>query len=493
MVAPSWGTFQKPGQQIAEQESEFQEELPGELVDQEKPEGEKPQWGNFQSPETYQGEPDPTADEGIFDYVVRNAAANTSRVVEQIAGRYGNVEKFAKDTLSNIPETGGLVSWAISQLVGPERWEKIVRGNEGQQQLLPTSQQIKGASEKLTGGYTKPKTEGEAKFQEFTEDVGVMVSGRRAPNITGMTRGQRARQQAFNKVLIPAAANVTKEIVDDLGFGKDKANMAKMAVWLPLSLASNVNAAQYSSHLMNEGRNGIPQTLNCNVPRLQQRLQQVANDPHLLHADPRSALARQELAAIQNDLANGQTSVRSLMTSYDGINAAKRNRGLFELNRNDQAFARRAIDRVRDAVRDEIMSAGAGHPEALNNWRSGIQAWSVVHRSRAITNWIDNVARGPYAKILTGPTAGLFGVSSYAGFKAPLVALPTAALTPAAYKTGQTLYRVWNDPNLANYYWNAIGAAANENLPTFLNNYNKMNKILEKSDSTKKKSKSKKD
>lgn len=496
MVNPSWDDFESPQEvnrqvysnrnnvsQMPHEEEELIEESPGDIEISEESQAEKPQWGDFDSTETYQGEPDPTEEESTVGYFARNIAANASRLGEQVLGKYGNIEKMGKDILSNYPQSGGLLGWGLSQLVGPEKWEQMVKGQPGKQQMFPTSENLKEFSQEATGGYTKPKTSGEEKFQEYTEDVGATLGGRRPINL---------RNVAVNNVGIPVAANVVKDTVRGLGFGEDKGTVAKLGTWLALSLSGNVNAPQYASRLMNEGRNGIPNNVPINVQRIQNRLQNVLNSPQLLQSDPRTALARQQINAIQNDLANGQTSVRSMMNGYDGINAAKRNRGLFELNRSDQNFARRSIDQVRDAVRDEIMDAGSNYPQALNSWRNGIQAWAVIHQSRALTNTIDSWARGPYAKILTGPAAGLFGVGAYSGFKAPIVAGPIGIVGPAAYKTLQTAYRAWEDPRLAQYYWNAINAANLENAPAFINNYNKLNKGLEKLDSSKKNAKSKK-
>jgi hypothetical protein len=483
MVNPSWDQFSGTGEEEPEEEQELSQEVPGDIKDAEEPIQHKPEWGNFDSTETYQGEIDPTAEESTVGYFVRNIAANASRLGEQVLGFRGNVEKMGKDILSNMPEAGGILGHALHELMGQERWERMVRGKPGQEQMLPTSENIKDISQQVTGGYTKPKTPGEEKFQKVTEDVGATIAGARRFN---------PRSVLVNNLGIPAASNVVQNVVEDLGFGKDKATYSKMGAWLALSLLGNVNAPQYASGLMNQGRNGVPNQLPINVPRMQQRIQNVLNDPHLLHADPRSALARQEANAILNDMANGQTSVRSMMTAYDGINAAKRNRGLFELNRGDQNFARRAIDQVRNAARDEIMESAQQFPDALNSWRNGIQAWSVIHQSRSITNWVDGLAKGPYSKMLSGPAAGLFGITSYGGMKAPLIAGPTALAVPAGYKAAQTAYRAWNSPSLSNYYWNAISAAQEENIPAFINNYNKLNKGLEKSDSAKKKAKPKK-
>jgi hypothetical protein len=494
MVSPSWDMFESP--MLANKKKPMEEEPQSEemKMEQEPLPEQEGSWGNFQSPETYQGEPDPTEDESSLDWLTRNIAANASRAGESYFGRYGDVEKITRNVLKAAPNflkkhpmLGGisLLGRAIHDLVGQEKWEQIVG-----EQHLPTTEDLKKGMTEATGEYLEPKTKREKRVQELSSDIGSVLPGpgfgKLPPNATRFL---------VNNLGIPAAANAVKNVVEDLGFGEDKANMAKGATWISLFLSRNINGAKYASNLMNEGRNGIPNTVQVDVPRLQSRLQQVSNNPMLLHADPRSALAREQVANIQRDLANGQTSVRALMTSYDGLNAAKRNRGLFELNRSDRNFAKRAIDEVRNAIRDEIMEAGKAHPDALKSWRSGIQAWATIHKSRAITNTVEDWAKGPYAKILTGPLAGIFGVGTYAGLKKPLLAIPAAGALPAAYKGAQTLYRIWQDPNLAHYYWQALGNAARENAPEFIKNYLKLEKGLEKdkSKSVKKKAKSNND
>jgi hypothetical protein len=437
-------------------------------------EPEKKSLGDLKTPETYQGQPDPEQEESTFGSLIRNISANASRLGEQYFGRQGNMEKMGKDILTNYPLSGGILGYALSELMGPERWERMVKGKG---QNLPTSEQLKETSQNITSGYTKPKTPGEEKFQEYTESVGSTIGG---------GRPSTARNVLVNNMGIPLASEAVKQTVEGLGFGKDKATYTKLGAWTALSLLANVNAPKYASSLMNQGRNGIPDTLQFNVPRFQQRLQNVANDSHLLHADPRSALARQVLGGIQTDLQNGQLSVRSLMTSYDGVNAAKRNRGLFELSRDDRGFATTAIDRVRLAVGNEIRESSSQYPQAMQNWNSGLQAWAVVHQSKAMTKWIDSLVTGPYKKLAGSIALALFGVTSVGAYAAPAIAGPLALAVPAAYKVGQVAYRAWNDPRLARYYWDAISHAQQENIPAFINSYNKLNKGLEKSTTSKK-------
>jgi len=416
----------------------------------------------LQTPSTHQAEPE-ESDEGWLSFFARNATRGISRVGEQVLGGYGNIVKTGKDILTAAPKYLGPVGDAIYDLVGEKGWEKLIKGSEPEP-MFKTSQELKEHSQQLTGGYTKPQSKEEEKYDQFLEDVGSTI------NPSG-------RLSIGRNLSVPAAANAAKELVEWAGLGEDAANKTKMAVWLPMMLSRSVNGPQHASNLMNQGRQGIPDTVQMSVPRFTQALNQV--EYGLLNSDPRTLMARQLIANIRNDLANGQTSAQSLMTMYDGVNAAKRSRGMFELGRTDRAFATNAIDQVRHSVRNELMNSASAYPEALNSWSNGVAAWATVHRSNALTNWVESVAKGPYAKALTGPAAALFGVGSWKLSALPAqVSGPIIGSAAAVAKTGQTLYRMYNNPDLANYYFRAITAATNENLPAFLNNFNKLNKML---------------
>lgn len=472
MVEKSLSMLKRPAARSEEPLSEEKEQL-----NQEPEEPQKKSIADLKTPSTYQGPPDPTAEESTLGYFGRQIAMNASRIGEQIGGRFGNLEKAGKSILTSFPSTGGILGWAMEKLVGPEKYEQLISGKTPEQkQMLPTSEQLKGISQTMTKGYTKPKTKGEEKFQGLTEDIASTLRGR-VPTL---------RDVAVNNLGIPAAANIIEKIVDDNGFGKDKATTFKLGAWTLFSLLGNVNANQYASQLMNQGRNGIPVNLNFDRTRLTGRLNTLSRDPQILFSDPRSALARQEIDAVLRDMRNGQFTTRSLMNTYDGINAAKRNRDLFSFTRNDQNFARRQIDKVRDVVRDEIMTSGAAHPQALENWSNGVQAWSTIHRSQAISNYVQELAQGPYRKIIAGPATALFGVGAYGATKLPaFMSTGGTAAAAGAYKAGQIAYRVYDDPRLAQYYWNAIGAANAQNAPAFINNYQKLNKELEKKEKSK--------
>jgi len=470
-----WGQFHEQ-QEPPQEEIQEQAELLNDST-------EDFNWENYESPSTFQGNPNPTSDESTISYLGRNLATNISRIAEQQAGKPGNLEKFSTDTLASLPQVGGLLGWGIAALIGKDNWEKMIRGPKfggEDKQFFPTSEELKDLSQTLTQGYTKPRTKGEERFQEGIEDISAITSPTRLPS---------PRNFLVRNISIPAAANVGKNVVDFMGFGEDKANLAKYGIWTTLSLLDLVNAPRYASELMNRGRNGIPSNTPINVQSLEQELNQLESLPEMVASDPRTASARQQINSIREMLRNGRNDVRSLMTAYDGVNAVKRSKDLYELSRGDKRFARRALDRINNLLRTEISNSAQNYPEALQNWNDGLGAWASIHESNRIQNWISNLATGKYARVLTGPAAALFGGTIYGGMQNPAYALSGVGAAQAAYQTGKVAYRVMNNPTLADYYFRAISSAINENAPSFIKNYNKINKKLEKKEKSNNKKK----
>jgi hypothetical protein len=416
-------------------------------------------WGDFQTPSTYQGEPDPTQDESTWGYLLRLAVSGISRAGERYLGRYGDIEKLAKIGLSKFPGAMGYLGTVLKEMVGQEGWDRFLGLND---QMLPTSEDVKGLTMAALGDYTNPRTENERRFQDYAADLGSHAGGR-----TGTLR-----TTLINRVGIPVASNVAKNFVKDLGFDESTGDWTKLATMTALSLLNNVNAPAYAAQLMNEGRAGFGPNVSANIQRYENSLNRVGRG--MYQGDPRSALAQQQIAGIRNDIANGQTSMRDLMNRYDSINAAKRDRGLFELGRADRRAAIRNIDQVRDAVRSEIEILGQVNPDALASWQGGVRAFSVIHRSQALSNAASRFMNSTMSKTAV---ATLFGAGA---LKAPLTASGASVGASALYKGGQLAFRVWNDPNLANYYWNAMGALAQEDAALFAANFNKLNDAYEK-------------
>ncbi len=467
MVMPEWGKFQQSSNN-EDNESDLTP-LQNEEIKQEQENLPEPQWGGFKDTETYQGEADPTSDESTYGYIVRNLSANASRLAEISLGKYGDVEAVGKSILTNFPQSAGVLGHALSQWLGPERWKQLI---EGKGQNLPTSSQLKELSETVTGGYTKPKTPGEEKFQEFTTDIGA-IGSLRTGRIPTLRQGG-----------IAGLANVGKVVAKDMGFNEDKSSYTKMGIWTALSLLDKVNAPRYAAEMTNNARRAFDPNLQANVPRYMNRLTQVQNNPTVLVSDPRTALARNQINTLQQNVANGQNSIESLMTAYDGVNAAKRSSGMFELTRpSDRRFATHALDNVLGAVRDEIREVGSSNPQALNLWQQSMGAWRAIHQSNSIRDWVGDLFRGQYAKLATSVAAPLFAGSAYGIYKEPVVGLTAAAIAAGGSKLFQVGYRVLNDPVLAEYYANALSAAARQDAPVFIKEYEKFNKKLQKNKS----------
>lgn len=463
MVTPSnkysWDQFETPETyQNKIQVQEKQKKIPPDFN-----EGKKEySWGQFQTPSTYQGEIDPTADEGTFDWLLRNASAHAVRGLETAIGKYGDIQKAAENFIAEHPGSLGIFGKALHSLIGDEKWKSAVTGSNNLLKIdLPTTQEIRSnLTEPATGEYLKPKNEKEKFTQEIASDIG---------SIGGAKVGGNLRNRLTNYIAIPTAANLVKSGTKELGLEEKYGDYGKLATWTALSLANNVNAPAYAAQLMNQGRNGFGPNVRANVPRYHQNLDRVARN--MLHGDPRSALAQQQILGIRNDIANGQLSMNNLMNRIDAINAAKRDRGLFQLNRADRNAARRNINQVRDVVRDEIVHLGQSNPQALRAWQEGMGAFAAIHRSRAITDMARRFADRLHG---AGEIGSIFGLGTGI-VKAPLGVATGATVVPAAYKTGQVLFRVMTNPTLAHYYWDAIGAAGRGDSNVFIKNYNRLN------------------
>lgn len=465
MVTPNWEQFQQPADFAEKQQIPTDEENP--TLKEEVENKPQPTWNSFKSTETYQGPVDPTADESAFGYITRNLTANASRLVESSLGKYGDIEQAAKGFLTQNPWIAGPIGMAVSEWAGPDGWNRLVNGNG--QQLAPTSRELQRASEELSGGYTKAKTPGEEKFQEFTKDVGTLGSAR-----TG--RVPTPRQAG-----LAGLANLGKRSVEGLGFGEDQANYAKMGIWTALSLLDKVNAPRYAAEMSNRARAAFNPNLQANVPRYGASLQRHANNPSLLVSDPRTNIARGQINQLQQNIANGQNSIESLLTAYDGTNAAKRSSAMFELPMaSDKRFATNAVNGVLGVIRNEIQQVSAQQPGAFQQWTNSVASWRVIHESQRMNNWVQDLFKGTHAKLATSIAAPLFGAAAYGASQNPAIALTAAGAGFAANKLYEVSYRMLNDPNLREYYINALSAAAREDAPVFIKNFEKLNKAAEK-------------
>lgn len=475
-----WSRQKTPEQLKQPQKIEAQQE-PVNQPESSNPESANHFWSSKPTPTTYV-DPKKFDEESSFGYVVRNVLSNASRVAEGALGGYGNLKEMVENLAVKYPKATGFLGYGLYHLMGPEKWEQMIKGRGDVTGNIspPSSSDLRQNVEELTGSYTKPRTKVEGALQELSSDIGATLTP--GLKMRGPRINRRIPEPVMNHVLIPAAANAVKQgAVEGLGFKEDKGEIAKMASWMTLSLLGSVDARQFANSLMNDGRQGMPAYLSANVNRLINNLRQA--ERQMLSNDPRTALAISQIRGIENDIANGQTSVRDLMNRYDSINATKRSKGMFEIGRADQAYARNAIDTVLSVVRNEIEHLGQNAPNALRSWQNGLRAQSVIHRSQSISNYVQDLAKTSEGKFKLGAAGVLFtGGATKAALATPALTGAVGATGAAGYKTAQIAYRVINDPNLARYYWNAITAAEANNANAFIKNYNQLEKGLEEDD-----------
>lgn len=428
-------------------------------------------WDQYQTKDNYVPPKDPNGEETTFDWLLRNYISIKSRGEEAVLGGPGKLKNMGKSLFKKYPGAFGLIGWGLHNLMGQENWDKVIDVASGID--LPTPEDFRSLTELASGDYTKPRTKNEERAQQISSDIGTTLNP--------FTRITRPAVAFMNHLVTPLASNIVKESVEGMGFKSDKAETAKALTTLVLSLGSNVDARRFATEMVNRGRNGLPNFLNANILRYQARMNQMQN--RVLMNDPRTALTQSQINGINNDIANGQTSIQALMNRYNAISAARRDRGLWAMSAGDRRVAVNSINDLQNAVRQEILDIGRAYPEAIQNWQQGNAALRIIHQSNTITNWVQGQLSSPLGKGIGAAT----GASALFGAKGvPALAGAATGAAAATYKSGQVLYRVMNNQNLRHYYFEAIAAAQAQNSVQFLKYYDKLDKALSKPDKRKK-------
>lgn len=409
-------------------------------------------------------------DESWLDYTTRNTEQNAARATEFFLGLPGGLKKAITETREmigskflpeiskeiseheqkNRPEEGGIVNF----LMNP-----------------PSSQDIREkytpqVSEKLFGSKThlEPRGKGEEFMGNLTQDVvGMFMPG--------------SQLRLATRIGAPIISNLAKEGLKYVGVSDENAEKAKLGIQLITSIAGQSNPGQFSSHMIRDAKQMVPENFMFNVGNLANRTTQLFNRLSRGMRVPSKSQVFRGMEDLNQQVQGNQMSLRSLMDARDDINEwiaeAKgfdvpvpvRDRTLHNLNE----MKRHVIDEIHDQLQTHF-------PEVNDMYRNGYEAAAVNHASNAISNFVEeNFGRkfaSASAKILFPGLAG-------ASYLAPKAVIAGGVLFPL-YKTGQVFYRIANSPTLAHYYQDVISQSLRGNVPTMVKSMDKLDKELEK-------------
>lgn len=385
-------------------------------------------------------------DEQVERDIDRAKARSLSRGAETIIGLPGNILSFA------------------SSLFGKE------------QNILPTSDKLKKASEKLTGGYTAPQNEFEEKGDEFVSDVASMA-------LPGSNSYSIARN-----IGIPVVGALAKEGVKYIGGDDKESSYAKMGLMIGLDLLAQRQggAKKFSGNLFRKAEEAIPKGVSIDAKRLENSLNLLEKELKMGGSRPSTPKALEKISEIRKDIKNGKVDARTLASYRPSINETINEMGGFDWKVPAQIKSKTIenLNKVKGETIKTLEQYGEKfNPEYLKMSRAANESWAAIENSNKISKFLQNkvgyTPKSSAAQALFSYSPKLLNVG--AAVASPLTLATTATLT-GGYEGIKILNRVMNSPTLAKYYGNVIKGALAGDVPLVTTNLKALDQALSESE-----------
>lgn len=413
----------------------------------------------------------------LVDEVLQNMG-NDKKIMESIqeAERYSKespwqtVGREAASYLARGAEAflggvGGFLNILTPELYEDEQGMPLGPGEE--KQGFPSAEKLHEFTKEKTGKYLEPKTEREREIQDFTSDIGSMLS---TPGLG-----------VLSKLMLPAVGAVTKKALKLGGATEKQQDIGKLSMMGIASIANLGNAPAAASRAMNQAKDMIPAALEISAKPTQKFLTNLRSTPWFkTGSTPSKAPAMQMVEKMENLITpNGTLNLQEAMQLRKDINEARKGLGAFNIPPiTDKKAARYYLDQVDKALLQSMEHYGANvNPQWWNNYNLANEAYGLTARTTKMADFIEKNAKplqSDMARTLfhTG-TAGLLGGVGLGGTVGALSgAVGAGAVAGQTYKI---INRMIRSPVLRNHYADVLKATATGNVAV-------MNKALEKFD-----------
>lgn len=393
--------------------------------------------------------------------IERHLARLTSRGIEQVVGLPGNVRELAKagknlvqGQLEKDPFKRFLKKKGID-LKEPDspafKALKPVDDTIGKYiNMFPTSQEVKGFSEKITGGYTKPQ----GKMEEIGDEI--------FENIVSAALPGQGPRNVYKNIAAPIAGVLGKEAVKYLGAGDKSQFLTQLGLNIVIPLMGG-NAPQYNQELWRDLERNVPNT-RANAIAARQRAMDLIHD---IEVNGLGSAGEREVARVAqtflNNTSNGQMSARQLVGMNRSLNEIAGDPTLMRGSRN-------LLNQIRDMIQTTGKQFERLEPNFYKSWKTANEVHGAIKNSDFIAMGIEKASRplvSEGARALFG--AAVHGTAKAAGTLPPLYAI---------YKGVQIITRMGRSPELMRYYTNVLTNSLRGNIAQVSSNLDKLDKAL---------------
>jgi hypothetical protein len=248
---------------------------------------------------------------------------------------------------------------------------------------LPTEQQLRSLSQKITHGYTAPKTELEEKVGEFGADISSFALG---------TPGKTLLGGLSRVVGIPLAGQIAKEGVEKLGGGRTSQEYTKLGTMFLMDLwglkkgVLEGGAYKYGINRLEQAKNAIPKDALADVSIFQKKLTNLEKGLKSGVTGPHTNESLRTIEEIRGHIKNGQMEAWRFPKIREDINKLIDNLKGFSVFDPIPTKIKKASIANLNQVKSALIQAGnrwgrGNSPEFFQNWREGNEALAVYQRS----------------------------------------------------------------------------------------------------------------
>lgn len=378
--------------------------------------------------------------------VGRNVARSGIRAVESLAGLPGDI--FA------IPEK--IISSGLSKLTGtPE--EKIRKAGSGLG--LPTSESLRGISQKIFGQKFEPQSEGEKLSDDIIQDA------------VALAIPVKGKIPFLRSIGTSIAGNLASKGAEIGGLGETGQSAAKLGAFFLSGLTGKGTVKKFWNQQYEAADKAVPKTATMDAFKLERNLDKLESTLKQGLETPSQKAVLKPLKELRKKISNGKMSVKDAIQSKKSINELRAQ--LFDEVKGEAA-RKGASTKLNDIAQflDEGLGAyGKQNPGFYEPYKAANEAYAGYQQSRKVGKFINRLL--PMGNLSKGALLLLEGIFKPA-------TLPYTAAGYTAFKGGELLARMFKNPTLRKYYSGVVQSAIKENKTGVLRNIKGLDKEVQK-------------
>lgn len=398
---------------------------------------------------------------GVIEQTGRLGAQAAKGVGSTLAGAVGDVGNLLNMIAKPVYE-------AVSGQPGVE-YEETYLGK-----AFPTTATHKSRLEKGIP-YLKPQNKLEKFVDEVASDAtAVFLPGKKIP---GIRKAPTLARRAGNALTTSLGANVVGKGVEMWTGDEQKGAYAKMGSLFLLSMLNRPGASEAASSLYQTADQQLSRAATTNATGLQQRLTSLQT--RVLAGRGYADLAPSErfvvdqadrvLRQIQNGTINVNTAVAAKRSLNEELTSVLQTAPTRQVGQRARVLA----TEINHSLRDTLEGYSSQNPQWWTNFSQADQAFGTIAQSNFMTRAINQHIK--YNPVTHG-LLHLLGVGT---------GVATKAIVP--YQAAKIAYRAAMSPTIRNHYMKVLTSAAAEDAVTMNKEIEKMDKVLQKEEKSRKK------